>query len=83
MWGGRGTSITLSFGIKTFDGVVKSPPSTDALYTLCISNHAVGYTETVVTSAWRNPRQGDLINSASLALKLDGVYLAKFNNLIT
>ncbi len=39
--GGRGTSITLSFGIKTFDGVVKSPPSTDALCTLCISNHAV------------------------------------------
>ncbi len=30
VWGGRGTSITLSFGIKTFDGVVKSPPSTDA-----------------------------------------------------
>ena len=30
MWGGRGTSITLSFGIKTFDGVVKSPPDTDA-----------------------------------------------------
>ena len=27
--GGRGTSITSSFGIKTFDGVVKSPPSTD------------------------------------------------------
>ncbi len=30
VWGGRGTSITSSFRIKTFDGVVKSPPSTDA-----------------------------------------------------
>ncbi len=47
MGGGRGTSITLSYGIKTFDGVVKSPPSKDGEISLPDEG------------LWRNPERSE------------------------